>query len=168
MFPKEVVDGHRQGTYFSFPGKSKVPYPSWCECISVSSKSRTKVFLFTSPGNKNTLLLLSTKRNTKIHSSYIYVIVRPVKKFLSSRLIMNSRRLLNSHQRHKLLRAKVSTCRDILKVRVSEITFPGVFKRYFPLRTPCCFVRIHARLGTMPLKCPKRSTTLHSSNVLQI
>ena len=36
-----------------------------------------------------------------------------VKKFLSSRLIMNSRRLWNSHQRHKLLRAEAST-RDFL------------------------------------------------------
>ena len=35
-----------------------------------------------------------------------------VKKFLSSRLIMNSRRLWNSHQRHKLLRAQAS--KDIL------------------------------------------------------
>ena len=58
MLLKEVADGHRQGTYFSFPVKCKVPYPSWCECISVSSKSRTKVFLFTSPANKNTLFLV--------------------------------------------------------------------------------------------------------------
>ena len=35
-----------------------------------------------------------------------------VKKFLSSRLIMNSRRLWNSHLRHKLLRAQAS--KDIL------------------------------------------------------
>ena len=53
---------------------------------------------------------------------------RDVKKFLSSRLIMNSRRLWNSHQWHKFLRAEAS--RDILKVRVSAIAFPGVFKRY--------------------------------------
>ena len=38
---------------------------------------------------------------------------------------MNSRRLWNSHQRHKFLRAKAS--RDILKVRVSEMAFPGIF-----------------------------------------
>ena len=48
-----------------------------------------------------------------------------VKKFLSSRLIMNSRQLWNSHHRHKFLRAKAS--RDILKFRVSEM----VFKRDF-------------------------------------
>ena len=59
--------------------------------------------------------------------------------FLSSRLIMNSRRLWNSHQRHKFLRAEAS--RDILKFRVSEMVFAGVFKRYFPLRMPCCFVK---------------------------
>ena len=42
---------------------------------------------------------------------------------------MNSRQLWNSHQRHKFLRAKAS--RDILEFRVSEMPFPGVFKRYF-------------------------------------
>ena len=65
---------------------------------------------------------------------------RAVKKFLSSRLIMNSRWLWNSHQRHKFLRVEAS--RDILKFRVSEM----VFKKYFPLRMPCCFVGIHTRL----------------------
>ena len=38
---------------------------------------------------------------------------------------MNSRRLWNSHQRHKFLRAEVS--RDILKFIDSEIAFPEVF-----------------------------------------
>ena len=47
---------------------------------------------------------------------------------------MNSRWLLNSHQRHKFLRAEAS--RDILKIRVSEMAFPEVFKRYFPPWTP--------------------------------
>ena len=40
--------------------------------------------------------------------------------------------LWNSRQRHKFLKAKAS--RDILKFRVSEMAFPGVFKRYFPPR----------------------------------
>ena len=80
-----------------------------------------------------------------INEIHIFI-VRAVKKFLSGRLIMNSRRLWNSHQRHKFLRAKAS--RDILKFRVSEMAFPGVFKRYFPLQTPCCFIRKHARLET--------------------
>ena len=48
---------------------------------------------------------------------------------------MNSSQLWNLHQRHKFLRAEVS--RDILKIRVSEMVFPGVFRRM-----PCCFVRI--------------------------
>ena len=61
---------------------------------------------------------------------------------------MNSRH--NLHQRHKFLRAEAS--RDILKFRVSGMTFPGVFKRYFPLRMPCCFVRKHTRLGKMPIE----------------
>ena len=47
---------------------------------------------------------------------------------------MNSRQLWNTHNRHKFLRAEAS--RDILKFRVSEIPFPGIFKRYFPSQTP--------------------------------
>ena len=91
---------------------------------------------------------------------------RAVKMFLSSRLIMNSRRLWNSHQRHKFLRAEAS--RDILKLRVSEMAFPGVFKRHFPEQKPCYFVTIIARLGTMPSKCSSCSSTSHGSNVSQI
>ena len=90
------------------------------------------------------------------------VVNRAVKKFLSNRLIINSRRLWNSHQRHKFWKAGAT--RDILKLRVSEMPFPGVFKRQFPMRMPCCFVRIHARLRTMLLKCSWCSTTLHGSN----
>ena len=92
----------------------------------------------------------------------LLLLVRAVKKFLSSRLIMNSRRLWNSHQRRKFLRAKAS--RDIFKFKVSEMASPGVFKMYFPLWMPC----IHARLGTTLSKCPKHSTTSHGSNVSQI
>ena len=44
---------------------------------------------------------------------------------------MKSRRLWNSHQRHKFLRAEAS--RDILKFRVSEIAIPGVFGRHVVL-----------------------------------
>ena len=46
---------------------------------------------------------------------------------------MNSPWLWNSHQRHKFLRAEASG--DILKIRVSEMAFPEVFKRYFPPQT---------------------------------
>ena len=70
---------------------------------------------------------------------------------------MNSRRLWNSHLRHKFLRADAS--RDILRLRVSEMVFPGVFKWYFPPWTVCCFIRIHARLRTMPSKFPRHSTS---------
>ena len=90
------------------------------------------------------------------------ILFSAVKKFLSSRLIMNSRWLWNSHQRWSFMRAKAS--RDILKFRVSEMVFPVVFKRYFPPRMPCWFIRIHARLGTMPSKCPRRSTS-HGLNM---
>ena len=44
--------------------------------------------------------------------------------FLSSRLIMNSRQLWKSYQRHKFLRAEASW--DILKIRDSEMAFPAV------------------------------------------
>ena len=83
-------------------------------------------------------------------------LVRAAKTFLSSRLIMNSRQLWNSHQRHKFMRAEAS--RDILKIRVWEMVFPGVFKRYFPPRKPCCFI-------TVLSKCPKHSKTLHGLNI---
>ena len=55
-------------------------------------------------------------------------------KVLSCRLIMNSRWPWNLHQRHKFLRAEAS--RDILKIRLLQMTFPGLFKRCFPLQTP--------------------------------
>ena len=42
--------------------------------------------------------------------------------------------------------------RDILKFRVSEMPVPGAFKRYFSPWTPCCFVRIYARLATSAVK----------------
>ena len=42
--------------------------------------------------------------------------------------------LWNSHQRHKFLRAEPS--RNILRFRVSEMSFPGVFKRYLPATSP--------------------------------
>ena len=88
---------------------------------------------------------------------------RAVKKFLSGRLIMNSRPLWNFHQRHKFLRAKAS--REILEFNVSETPFAGVFRGIFPPQTPCCFVRIHTRLGTMPLKYPRHFTTWHGLDV---
>ena len=79
---------------------------------------------------------------------------------------MNSRQLWNSHQRHKFLKAEAS--RNILKFKVLGITFPGVFKKYFPPRIPCCLLKIKARLGKMLLKCPRHSRTSHGSNISQI
>ena len=78
---------------------------------------------------------------------------RAVKKILSSRLVIKSRRLWNSHQRYKFLRAEAS--RDILKL-ASEMAFQTGFQEVFPLQTYCCFMRIHATLGTMPSKCLRR------------
>jgi len=54
-----------------------------------------------------------------------------VKKILSSRLIMNSRWLWNSHQRHKFLRAKAS--RYILKFRLSEMAISRGFQEHVVL-----------------------------------
>ena len=65
---------------------------------------------------------------------------------------MNGRQLWNSHQRHKFWRAKAS--RDDLKIIVSVMAFPRVFKRCFQPLMPCCFIRIHASLGTMPSQVP--------------
>ena len=97
---------------------------------------------------------LSTEQSPKVCCCFLKCsLSRAVKKFLGSRLVMNRRRLWNSHQRHKFLRAE--TFRDILKFRVSEMAFSVIFKRYSPLRTQCFFIRIYARLGTMPSKCPK-------------
>jgi len=79
---------------------------------------------------------------------------------------MISRRLWNSHQRHKFLRGEAS--RDVLNFRVSEMAFPAVSKRYFPPWTPCCFVRIHTTLGTMLSKSPRYSMKSHGSNVSEI
>ena len=53
--------------------------------------------------------------------------------------------LSNSHQRHKFLRDQAS--RNILKFRISKMAFSGVFKRYFPLRMPCFFVKILRNTG---------------------
>ena len=91
---------------------------------------------------------------------------RAVKKFLGSRLIMNGRWLWNLHQRHKNLTGEASG--DFLKFRVLEMAFPELLKRYFPPRMPCCFIRIHTRLGTMPSNCPRCSKPSHSSNISQI
>ena len=82
------------------------------------------------------------------------------------RLIMHSKQLWNSHPRHKFFRAKAS--RDIWNLEFRKWRLQGFFKKYFPPQTPCCFVRTHVRLGTMPLKCPRHSTTLHSSNISRI
>ena len=83
----------------------------------------------------------SSKNNYERTSGQLTICTtaRAVKTFSTSRLVMNSRQLWNSHQLNKFLRAKAS--KDILQFRVSEMAFLGVFKRYFPLQMPCCFVK---------------------------
>ena len=129
------------------------------------------LFPFQNPGrgnicNKIILILKGSNHFLPLDKYKVYKVSRAVKKFFSSRLIMNNRQLWNLHQRYKFLRAKAS--KDILTLRVSEMEFPRVFKRYFPLQKPCCFVSIHTRLETTPLKCLRCSTTSHSSNISQI
>ena len=63
---------------------------------------------------------------------------------------MNSRRLWNSHQRHKFLRAEAS--RNILKVRVSAIAFPGVFKMYLFHADTMLFGRNTRKTGNNTVK----------------
>ena len=46
-----------------------------------------------------------------------------------------------------------------LEARVSELAFPGIFKRYFPPRMPCCFVRIYCK--TAGNNVVKISQTFH-------
>ena len=105
----------------------------------------------------------STEKEMLTH--HFLLKLRAVKKVLDSRLVKNSRRLWNLDQRYKFLRAEAD--RDILKFRVWQMAFSVVFKRYFSPRTQCFFIRIHARLGTMPSKCTRRSTTWHSSHISQ-
>ena len=126
------------------------------------------LFPYQNPGWGNTCnkIILILKGSNHFLPLDKYKVSRAVKKFFSSRLIMNSRQLWNLHQRHKFLRAEAS--RDILTLRVSEMEFPGGFKRYFPQQKPCCFVRIHKRLETTPPKCLRCSTTSHSLNISQI
>ena len=81
---------------------------------------------------------LSTEQSPKVCCCFLNCsLSRAVKNFLGSRLVMNRRRLWNSHQRHKFLRAETS--RDILKFRISEMAFSVIFKRSFPPRTKCFF-----------------------------
>ena len=140
--------------------------PFFCFCFFLSET--------TEKGAAHKIWLLRKQvRKRTVDIEYYFLLkpnhpTRAVKKFLSSRLLLKSRWLWTSHQGDKFLRAEAS--RDILKFRVSGMPFPEFFKRYFPPQTPCCFVRIHvhARLGTMSSKCPRCSTTSHSSNVSQI
>ena len=126
------------------------------------------LFPFQNPGWGNTCnkIILILKGSNHFLPLDKYKVSRAVKKFFSSRLIMNSRQLWNLHQSYKFLRAKAS--KDILTLRVSEMEFPRGFKRYFPLQKPCCFVRVHTRLETTPLKCPRCSKTSHGSSISQI
>ena len=40
--------------------------------------------------------------------------------------------------------------------------FPGVFKRYFPLQTPCCFIRTHTRIQDWERRRQKMSQAFHN------
>ena len=94
---------------------------------------------------ENALHVCCEHRSVSISCNVCLPMTRAVKEFLSSRLIMNSRQLWNSHQRHKFLRAEVP--RNILKFSLRN-----------GISMPPCFMRIQARLGTMSSRCPKHST----------
>ena len=71
---------------------------------------------------ENALHVCSEHCSVSISCNVCLPMLRAVKEFLSSRLIMNSRQLWNSHQRHKFLRAEVP--RNILKlILVLEMAF---------------------------------------------
>ena len=55
--------------------------------------------------------------------------IRAVKKYLSGRLIMNSRQLWNSHQTHKFLRAEA--IRDISNLESQKCHFQGFSRVFF-------------------------------------
>ena len=112
----------------------------------LTSLSRDRIFALIS--TKITEKILSEKKKTNQKNKLLAnniawcykllfllcaYITRDIKTLLSSRWLWN---LL---QRHKFLRANAS--RNNLKFRVSEMAFLGVFKRYFPLQMPCCFVK---------------------------
>ena len=128
---------------------SRYHYSSINSKLSNSPSPTVQAFVIFFSGR---LQMHKCKKGQKI---YTITLTHPVG-LSSSRLIMNGGWLWNSYKRNKFLRAKAS--RDILKFRVSKMAFKRVFKTYFPPQTPCYFVRIQARLGTMPSKCPRHST----------
>ena len=90
---------------------------------------------------------------------------RAVKRILSSRLIINSRRLWNSHQRYKFLRAEAS--RDILKL-ASEMAFQG-FSRGISTADILLFRQNTRKARNNAVEMSQAfSATSHCSNVSQI
>ena len=99
--------------------------PFFCFFLSETTEKRT--------AHKIWLLRTQVRKRT-VEIEYYFLLkpnhpTRAVKKFLSSRLLLNSRWLWTSHQRHKCLTAKAS--RTFLKFRVLGMLFPEVFNRYF-------------------------------------
>ena len=78
---------------------------------------------------------------------------RAVKKFLSRRLVMNSRQLWNPHQRHKFLRAEA--CQGHFEIQSLRNGIFGGIQEVFSTVDAMFFLRIHARPGIMPSKCPR-------------
>ena len=76
---------------------------------------------------------------------------------------MNSSWLWNSHQRHKFLRVEAS--RDILKFRVSEMPFPGVFKRYFSTADALLLCQTTSKTGNNAVEISQvfHDITFHNS-----
>ena len=118
--------------------KGRWPIPIQYPCAGLNCVNDVPLLLFKS------VATYSTFSRGNLHIYY-----RAVKKFLSSRLIMNSRWLWNLHQRHKCLRPEPSIIGTFWKLE----SWKWRFQR---LSQGICLVRINTRLGTMPSKCPKR------------
>ena len=79
---------------------------------------------------------------------------------------MNSRQLWNLYQRNKFLRSEAS--RDILKLRVLEMAFPGVLFFHHGRRDVVLSEYTQDWEHAMLSKYLRHSTTSHGPNVLHI
>ena len=142
-------------SYFNSFKISKKPIKQQGLCTKAKLGKKSKIISSVLIKNE---YFLEFKRQCYKHLKPTRTWLQGCQNVLSSRQIIMKVGALELAPRHKFLRAVALS--DILKFRVSEMAFSGVFKRYSPPpRMPCCFVRIRARLGTMPSKrlskCPR-------------
>ena len=75
--------------------------------------------------------------------------------------------ILDFRRSRAVIRQLIQVSSDILKIKSFGNGISRCFQEVFSTTDAMLFC-LHARLGTMLLKCPRRSTTLHGSNVSQI